>query len=176
MDAHPFRFMDLPLEIRFMVYENLPRRIVHQRIYDNGKPQPSLLCVLVTRPVSLSLMRTCRVVYEESRGVIEAVLKNFILINPPTVILNFTSNAPVILAALSWYLLHELRLPQATPELRWEQHMYYIRFLCLCTFDTDQKPAPSSPPAYPIVYAPNQPSIIPSSPSLYLLRMGWKEP
>ncbi|KAF2650630.1 hypothetical protein K491DRAFT_682865 [Lophiostoma macrostomum CBS 122681] len=126
MEPQPFRFMDLPVEIRFLVYEALPRRINHHKVYGNEQPQPSLHCVLVTRVVSLSLIRSCRAIYEESRDVITRVLKNFILINPPTIILNFSTKVPAFLMPLCMKLIHHLRLPQETQELRWDQHITFI--------------------------------------------------
>ncbi|KAI8936950.1 hypothetical protein NX059_006178 [Plenodomus lindquistii] len=74
----PFRFMDLPKELRLMVHDHLPRQIKHTRITEHGST-----FVLITRHLPLAILRTSREIHAEASAIVQKLVKEFIVKNPP---------------------------------------------------------------------------------------------
>jgi hypothetical protein len=73
---HTFRFLDLPAELRCMIYELLPITTKHNKIWMKAKPhyalpedEPASL-TLITIEVSVQLLRTCRLVHAEAKQIV----------------------------------------------------------------------------------------------------------
>ncbi|KAF1831221.1 hypothetical protein BDW02DRAFT_557375 [Decorospora gaudefroyi] len=81
--AKPFRLLDLPKEIRFMIYEKLP--IITQRHDTPLRNRDHYLTLVTTTIPGISILATCRQVNEEASHVLAPHLQN-ILQTPPTVI------------------------------------------------------------------------------------------
>jgi hypothetical protein len=91
----PFRFMDLPVELRLMVYEFLPRTIKHTYIVPAAtasNPQPQVELILITKHVPVVILATCREVHAEAKTIVWNIVKRFILDSPPKVIHTSVSN------------------------------------------------------------------------------------
>lgn len=71
----PFRFLSLPIEIRLMIYERLSRTLKHHTLQSPPENDP---VTFITRSIDLSIMRTCKTIYDEGHKVIRRVLRNFI--------------------------------------------------------------------------------------------------
>jgi hypothetical protein len=81
----PFRFMDLPTEIRPTVYERLPVKTTH-KCMAGRYGDPGLLAV--TRSISgLSILRTCRLILSEASPIIDQK-KAWIVSKPPRFLLD----------------------------------------------------------------------------------------
>jgi hypothetical protein len=85
--TQPFRFMDLPKELRLMVYERLPRQITHTRaeVPANIRDSKPFL-ILVTRTCSTALLRVSRTVHDEAGTIVQKLLQRWILAHPLRVI------------------------------------------------------------------------------------------
>ncbi|KAF1950915.1 hypothetical protein CC80DRAFT_553835 [Byssothecium circinans] len=86
----PFRFMDLPPELRLMVYERLPREIKHVKIelpkYTvSWKDNPYI--VLIKKTVHTSILATCRLIHVEANRMVQNAIRNFILEDTPKMII-----------------------------------------------------------------------------------------
>lgn len=86
--AH-FRFLDLPKEVRLIIYDHLPRHIRRQEMCirdddNDGRPVQKLTVVL--RTMSLSILSTCRQIQEEASPLVQRVARDFILLDPPRLI------------------------------------------------------------------------------------------
>jgi hypothetical protein len=71
----PFRFLSLPIELRLMIYERLSRTLKHHTLQSPPENDP---VTFITRSIDLSIMRTCKTIYNEAHRVIRRVLRNFI--------------------------------------------------------------------------------------------------
>jgi hypothetical protein len=103
----PFRFMDLPTELRLKVYERLPRTVKHTHIptaktktaaatmatsattttttTTTANQSPSGL-ILVTQYVPISILATCREVHKEASKIIKRLIQTFILEHEPRIL------------------------------------------------------------------------------------------
>jgi hypothetical protein len=85
----PFRFLDLPVELRLMVYEQLPRTVKHTHIRnlsDTDNDRNDFKLILITRHVPTSILATCREVQAEANSIIRKLVRSFILENVPKVV------------------------------------------------------------------------------------------
>jgi predicted RNA-binding Zn-ribbon protein involved in translation (DUF1610 family) len=85
----PFRFMDLPKELRLMVYERLRRQIKHVRVFplEFGKAYtgpPGM--VLVHKCLPFQVLCASRDVHAEAKKIFQSTVRDFILEAEPKVI------------------------------------------------------------------------------------------
>jgi hypothetical protein len=84
----PFPFLKLPLDIRVMVYERIPREIKHINLrFDNGK----LGLVLIRHYTYPEILATSKQVYAESI----AIMRKTMLAQPPRMAMRFGTGATV---------------------------------------------------------------------------------
>jgi hypothetical protein len=96
-DPQHFRFMDLPTELRLVVYQRIPRQI-H---YTNGNfvgPDvgPRHLLILITRTCSVALLRVSKAVTLEAQAIMRRVVKEWMLSHPPRVLASSSSGLAVL--------------------------------------------------------------------------------
>lgn len=83
-EVEPFRFLDLPKEIRLLVYENLPRSIKHHQTRHPDEPSHRLTFIVKSVPVAI--LSTCMMVYQEARPIVHSMANAFIREIPPRII------------------------------------------------------------------------------------------
>jgi hypothetical protein len=79
--------MDLHKELRLMIYERLPRQVVHTRIdfpAHDLDPKPTL--ILITRTCSNAILRVSRTIHDESKDIVREVAKEWIMPHPARII------------------------------------------------------------------------------------------
>jgi hypothetical protein len=71
-EEQPFRFLDLPAELRLMVYESLPTKITHHdlRISREAHGEQGCLTLVWTTLSGLAVLRTCRQTNSEAKKII----------------------------------------------------------------------------------------------------------
>lgn len=91
--SQPFRFLDLPTEIRLMIYERLPRGFEHTHVYQHGIPphnaardSPDGYVILITKSLPLAILGTNRTVYGEAKPIVDKLVREFVLGSRPKVI------------------------------------------------------------------------------------------
>jgi hypothetical protein len=90
-----FPFMQLPTEIRLMVYECLPVQIKTHDFSTNGSScTASRSFTVVSRYLDLSILLTCRRIHVEATAIMQRKL-NDILQTPPRWIMDLTYNANI---------------------------------------------------------------------------------
>ncbi|KAF2867596.1 hypothetical protein BDV95DRAFT_597815 [Massariosphaeria phaeospora] len=93
--AQPFPLMALPKELRLLVYEHLPRTIVHLTIpihREENAPcnllpgsTPARQFTLIMRSTNVTILRVSKVIYEEALTIVQNTIKHFILAKAPKV-------------------------------------------------------------------------------------------
>ncbi|KAI4619611.1 hypothetical protein J4E83_005466 [Alternaria metachromatica] len=99
--------MDLPSELRLMVYKRLPRQIKHTEVRYLGYSWPDTevkldsTFVLITRHLPVAILRTSRQVYAEAHSIVTALIKSFVTESEPRAIgREDNGNAFLLLATL----------------------------------------------------------------------------
>ncbi|KAH7380300.1 hypothetical protein DE146DRAFT_671043 [Phaeosphaeria sp. MPI-PUGE-AT-0046c] len=70
MSEKPFQFLRLPKDIRFMVYELLQPRNNKHILLSNAPERDPHCAILVVRTMDMSMLRTCKTVNDEARGLL----------------------------------------------------------------------------------------------------------
>ncbi|ORY19135.1 hypothetical protein BCR34DRAFT_206652 [Clohesyomyces aquaticus] len=89
----PFRLMDLPKELRLIVYENIPITTKHETLacrYHRRMPSEFATYTLVVRSIETSILATCHHIHNEAVSVIQIKLRR-ILMHPAMMIVDRTS-------------------------------------------------------------------------------------
>ncbi|ORY01123.1 hypothetical protein BCR34DRAFT_592371 [Clohesyomyces aquaticus] len=81
MRPSSFRFLDLPKEVRLMVYERLPRGFRHHKLELPLGPADHLMCeiTLINRRLPVAILATCRAIFDEANAIVQKLAKEFIL-------------------------------------------------------------------------------------------------
>ncbi|KAI4649884.1 uncharacterized protein J4E79_009730 [Alternaria viburni] len=128
---NPFRFLDLPKEIRLIVYERLPRQIKHHHVINPFQSEDRF--VLITRCLPVAILSTCKFINSEATNIVRKIQNEFILSQCPQFIANrqlffqtgFMSALPKVQGKETCWLIAyaavSKRLPEAASMKRWSK-------------------------------------------------------
>ena len=91
-DSKPFRLMDLPTELRLMIYRRLPRQIKHTEahyvgdLYPHSNKTIDSTVVLITRHLPVAVLRTSRQIHDEAYDIVAHLIQTFVTESQPRVI------------------------------------------------------------------------------------------
>jgi len=92
-DSKPFRFMDLPSELRLIIYNRLPRQIKHTEVRYVGAAAWPLqdesvdsTVILITRHLPVAILRTSRQIHDEAFDIVTALVQTFVTESHPRAI------------------------------------------------------------------------------------------
>ena len=104
----PFRFMDLPTELRLMVYKRLPRQIKHTEFRYVGSLFDSTVdstVILVTRHLPVAVLMASRQVHDEAYVIVTSLIQKFVTESQPRVIGHDTHLYALLI--LKWLIPNE---------------------------------------------------------------------
>jgi hypothetical protein len=87
--SKPFPFMDLPIELRLMIYECIPVQI--KRTSFPLAPHSS---TIISKHIDLAILATCRQIHNEASAVMHSKLTD-ILATPPSLIVDLAHNITI---------------------------------------------------------------------------------
>jgi hypothetical protein len=111
MPDQPFRFLDLPKELRLMVYEHIPTTTRHHVLKDPTYVAGTSEIIFVAKSIETSIMLTCGVVYDECKSVLGTRLEA-LKIEPLRFIIDETSLNPFASChhfSIMYYMKHCLQ-------------------------------------------------------------------
>lgn len=73
------RFMDLPSEVRLMIYGRVARTIYQYRILIGDRGRTNVGFILILRTIDLGILTLCRTVHDEANGIMQRIIEQFIL-------------------------------------------------------------------------------------------------
>ena len=73
---NPFRFLDLPKELRLTVYERLPRQIRHHHVIDPSQSEDRF--VLIARCLPVAILASCKIINSEATNIVRKIQNEFI--------------------------------------------------------------------------------------------------
>jgi len=74
-NPEPFRFLDLPKDVRLMVYERLPRSTKHTTINNYSREGR---VTLISHSVSTTILRTCHEVHQEALPLVNKAMREWV--------------------------------------------------------------------------------------------------
>jgi len=75
LTAEPFRFLDLPKDIRLMVYERLPRSTKHTTIITSSSEGR---ITLISHSISIAILGTCQRVHQEALPLVNKAIREWV--------------------------------------------------------------------------------------------------
>ncbi|KAF2114371.1 hypothetical protein BDV96DRAFT_600350 [Lophiotrema nucula] len=80
-----FRFLNLPINVRLIIYKHLPREITHRLVrVQSGRDAPRFHGVtLIMRSTHTAILRTCKLINGEATPIVHNTIQDFILNKPP---------------------------------------------------------------------------------------------
>ncbi|CAI6230048.1 unnamed protein product [Periconia digitata] len=91
-DNAPFPFMELPMAIRFMVYERIPRRILYDRLRIPTFGEALLVC----RVTDTAILETSRQIRHEAMHFVQRTVDRYVLEQTPRLFVSDVAHNPVL--------------------------------------------------------------------------------